>query len=230
MRGPGPDRDRIAAMGLEQQLAAFRAEFVRNAPAGRPELYEAKIEELRASFAFTAAAQPGDLAPDFVLPGAHGNSVCLSGLLRQGPVVVTFYRGGWCPYCNIQLRAYEAILSQIRALGASLIAISPQLPDGSLDTAETNALTFEVLSDVGNQVARSFGLVYALPEELRAAMRSNNKVLPTLNGDDSWELPVPATFVIAADQRIVLASIEVDYRKRLEPDEILSALKRLRTA
>ena len=145
-------------------------------------------------------------------------------------MVVTFYRGDWCPYCNIQLRAYEAILPQIMALGASLIAISPQLPDGSLDTAETNALTFEVLSDVGNQVARSFGLVYALPEELRAAMRSNNKVLPTLNGDDSWELPVPATFVIAADQRIVLASIEVDYRKRLEPDEILSALKRLRTA
>ena len=145
-------------------------------------------------------------------------------------MVVTFYRGGWCPYCNIQLRAYEAILPQIMALGASLIAISPQLPDGSLDTAETNALTFEVLSDVGNQVARSFGLVYALPEELRAAMRSNNKVLPTLNGDDSWELPVPATFVIAADKRIVLASIEVDYRKRLEPDEILSALKRLRTA
>jgi peroxiredoxin len=214
-------------MGLEQQLAAFRAEFARAAPAGRPALYEAKIEELRASFAIEKAVEIGDLAPDFMLPGASGNSVSLADLLRQGPVVVTFYRGGWCPYCNIQLRAYEAILPQIMGLGASLVAISPQIPDGSLSTAETNVLTFDVLSDVGNRVAQSFGLVYALPEELRAAMRSNNKALPGLNGDDSWELPVPATYVIAADGRVALAYIEVDYRKRLEPDAILSALKRL---
>ena len=116
---------------------------------------------------------------------------------KHGPVVVTFYRGGWCPYCNIQLRAYQAVQPQMVALGARLVAISPQLPDRSLSTAETNELTFDVLSDVGNGVARSFGLVYALPEELREALRSNNKALPGINGDESWELPVPATYVIA---------------------------------
>jgi peroxiredoxin len=217
-------------MGLEQQLAAFRAEFARTAPAGRSALYEAKIEELRVSFAMEKAIGIGDFTPDFMLPDARGNAVSLSNLLRHGQVVVTFYRGSWCPYCNIQLRAYEAILPQITGLGASLVAISPQLPDGSLSSAETNELTFSVLSDVGNKVAQSFGLVYALPQELRAAMRSNNKALPHLNGDDTWELPVPATYVIAADGRVALAYIEVDYRKRLEPDAILSALKRLRPA
>jgi peroxiredoxin len=217
-------------MGLLEQLAAFKAEFARTAPAGRPALYEAKIEELRSSFARAEAAGTGDRAADFSLPDARGGSVSLSYLLRSGPAVVTFYRGGWCPYCNIQLRTYEAALPQIKALGASLVAISPQLPDSSLSTAETNALTFPVLSDVGNHVARSFGLVYALPEELRAALRSNNKALPGINGDETWELPVPATYVIAADGRVALAYIDVDYRKRLEPDAILAALKPLRPA
>ena len=222
--------ERIAAMGLSEQLAAFKAEFARTAPAGRPALYEAKIEELRSSFAREEAAGTGDRATDFSLPDARGRLVSLSDLLRSGPGVVTFYRGGWCPYCNIQLRAYEAALPQIKALGASLVAISPQLPDSSLSTAETNALTFPVLSDVGNHVARSFGLVYALPEELRAALRSNNEALPGINGDETWELPVPATYVIAAHGRVEFAYIDVDYRKRLEPDAILAALKPLRPA
>lgn len=217
-------------MGLEQQLAALKAEFARTAPAGRPALYEAKIEELRASFAMEAAIGVGDPAPDFVLPNAHGEMLSLADLLRSGPVVVTFYRGGWCPYCNIQLRAYQAALPEIGALGAQLFAISPQLPDGSLSTAETNELTFDVLSDVGNTVARRFGLVYALPEELRAALRTNNKALPGINGDESWELPVPATYVIGQGRRVALAAIDVDYRSRLEPEAILTALKSLRPA
>ena len=216
-------------MPLEEQLAAFRAEFARTAPVGRPTLYEAKIEELRASFAMQSAIGTGAQAPDFALPDVHGEVVSLSDLVRRGPVVVTFYRGGWCPYCNLQLRAYQAILPQITALGARLVAISPQLPDGSLSTAEANALTFDVLSDAGNSAARSFGLVYALPEELRQALRSNNKALPGINGDDSWELPVPATYVVAPDASVALAYIDVDYRSRLEPDAIIATLKTLRS-
>jgi peroxiredoxin len=141
--------------------------------------------------------------------------------------VLTFYRGGWCPYCNIQLRAYQAALPQMTALGARLVAISPQLPEQSLVTAQADELTFDVLSDVGNDVARRFGLVYALPEELRVALRANNKALPGINGDDSWELPVPATYVIGQDGRIRLAYIEVDYRKRLAPEAIVAALQSL---
>jgi peroxiredoxin len=217
-------------MSLQQQLDAFKSEFARTAPAGRPQLYEAKIEELRASFAREAATGVGDTAPDFALPDATSRPVALADLRQRGPVVVTFYRGGWCPYCNIQLRAYQAIVPQMAAAGARLVAISPQRPDGSLGTAEANALTFDVLSDVGNGVARRYGLVYALPEELRAALRSANKALPAINGDESWELPVPATYVVASDGRVALAHIEVDYRKRLEPDGILAALKALQPA
>jgi len=214
-------------MGLQQQLDAFKAEFASTVPPGRPALYEAKIEELRVGFALERATRTGDQAPDFTLPDPQGRDVTLGTLLEAGPAVITFYRGGWCPYCNIQLRAYQAILPEITALGARLVAISPQLPDGSLSTAEANELTFSVLSDVGNSVARSFGLVWSLPEELRAALRSNNKALPGINGDDSWELPVPATYVVARDGRIALAAIDVDYRNRLEPDAILAALRSL---
>jgi peroxiredoxin len=214
-------------MSLEQELAAFKAEFSRTAPAGRAALYEAKIEQLRADFALASAVGVDEAAPDFALPNAVGKSIVLKQLLRSGPVILTFYRGGWCPYCNIQLRAYQSVLPQISASGARLVAISPQLPDNSLDTVNKNALTFDVLSDVRNEVARSYGLVYSLPEEIRAALRSNNKALPSINGDDSWELPVPATYVIARDQHVALAYIEVDYRKRLEPEALLTCLKSL---
>jgi peroxiredoxin len=214
-------------MSLEQELASFKAEFSRTAPAGRAALYEAKIEELRADFALASAVGVDEAAPYFALPNAAGKSIVLKELLRSGPVILTFYRGGWCPYCNIQLRAYQSVLPQISASGARLVAISPQLPDNSLDTANKNALTFDVLSDVRNEVARSYGLVYSLPEEIRAALRSNNKALPSINGDQSWELPVPATYVIARDQHVALAYIEVDYRKRLEPEALLTCLKSL---
>ena len=142
-----------------------------------------------------------------------------------------------CPTRNARSGALVAISPNCRrlavdgrqtALGARLVAISPQLPDGSLSTAEANELTFDVLSDVGNRVARSFGLVWSLSEELREALRSNNKALPGINGDDSWELPVPATYVVARDGRVALAAIDVDYRNRLEPDAILTTLRSLR--
>jgi len=204
-------------MGLSEQLAAFNAEFARIAPAGRPAVYEAKIEEPLRSFARKEAVAAGDQGPDFSLPDVRGNSVSLFGLLQKGPVVVSFYRGGWCPYCNIRLRAYEAILPQIRALGGSLAAISPQLPDGSRGTAETNALTFPVLSDVGNHAARSFGLVYSLPTSYARhcvrttrrfqesmAMRVGNCRFPrlTLSGPtDASRLPISRSTIASGLNR-----------------------------
>jgi len=216
-------------MGLQQDLDAFKAEFARTAPAERRALYDAKIEELRTRFDPRTAIGIDDEAPDFKLPSAIDRVVTLSDLLFVGPVVVVFYRGGWCPYCNLQLRAYQAILPDLTELGACLVAISPQLPDGSLSTAEANELTFTVLSDVGNKVARRYGLLWALPEELRAALRSSGKALRTINGDESWELPIPATYVIARDGRVAFAAIDADYRTRPEPDAILTALKSLQS-
>ncbi|MCK1741293.1 AhpC/TSA family protein [Bradyrhizobium sp. 139] len=212
-------------MGLEQDLADFKAEFERTAPAGRAALYDRKVEELREAFPLQDVLQVDDLAPDFTLSGATGQMVSLSELLRQGPVILTFYRGGWCPYCNLQLRAYQAALPEIESYGASLVAISPELPDRSLSTAEKNALGFRVLSDVGNSVASAFGLVYALPEELREALRSNGKALPAHNGDETWELPVPATFIVAKNRRIVFSFVEIDYRRRLAPEALIEALR-----
>jgi peroxiredoxin len=212
-------------MKLEQELAAFRVDSARKAPSGSSALYEAKIEELRASFTREKSIGLNAVGPDFDLPNASGNRVLLSDLRRSGPVVLTFYRGGWCPYCNIQLRAYQSILPEIVELGGRLVAVSPQRPDGSLSTAEMNALTYEILSDVGNEVARSYGIVYSLPEELREVLRENGKALPAIKGDENWELPIPATYVIAKDGHVRLAFLDADYRKRLEPDAILAALR-----
>jgi peroxiredoxin len=212
-------------MGLERDLTDFQAEFGRTAPPGRAALYNAKIDELRASFLFENVLAVGDAAPDFALPDVHGRMIALSKALHEGPAILAFYRGGWCPYCDLQLRAYQNALPTIVGLGARLIAVSPQLPDGSLSTAEKNGLEFDVLSDVGNGVARAFGLVYSLPDELREALRSNGKALTRINGDESWELPVPATFVIAPDRRVMLAHMDVDYRRRLAPEDIIAALR-----
>src|SRR5260370_28059128 len=168
-------------MSRQDELDALRAEFVRSAPPGRAALYDAKVDELRRTFPIEKALKPADHAPDFTRPTPSGRAVSLSALLRSGPAVVTFYRGGWCPYCNLHLRAYQQALSEITALGAKLVAISPQLPDGSMSTAETNRISFDVLSDVGNRVARSFGLVYSPPQELLAALSSINNALPDIN-------------------------------------------------
>lgn len=216
-------------MGLQQELDDLRADFVRKAPPGRAELYDAKVEELRRTFPIDAALKTGDRAPDFTLPDALGQHVSLSERLRSGPAVMIFYRGGWCPYCNIQLRAYQRALDGIAALGGRLFALSPQSPDGSLSTAEANQLGFDVLSDTGNQVAKAFGIAYELPQELQDAMRANGKALPGINGDDSWELPLTATYVIAPDHTIALAVVELDYRRRLGPEDVLTALRSLQT-
>jgi len=215
---------------IQEQSDSLKAASAGRLPAEVLETFAHDQAAWRAKGLPADAVAVGDVLSDFTLPDATGQDVSLSELVTDGPAILVFYRGGWCPYCNIQLRAYQAALPEMVALGARLVAISPQLPDRSLSTTETNELTFDVLSDVGNTVARRFGLVYALPEELRAALRSNNKALPGINGDESWELPVPAVYVIARDRRVALAAIDVDYRNRLEPEAILAALKSLSPA
>lgn len=214
-------------MDLQEQLARQIDRFEQEAPPGRSELYRRMRDELRKSFRLEDALSLGDTAPDFTLPEARGRSFTLSEVLRDGPVVLTFYRGGWCPYCNIQLRAYQAALPEIRQLKATLAAISPQTPDASLSTAEKDALEFDVLSDHGNEVGRAFGLVYKLAPELREVMKGNGKPLSQFNGDDSWDLPVPATYVVAPNGRIALAYVETDHRQRLASEDILIALRQL---
>ena len=167
----------------------------------------------------------GDYAPQIVLENAKGATVDVGMLLKTGPVIVTFYRGGWCPYCNLELKAYQQILPEITAAGASLVAISPEKPDDTLSTAEKNALSFEVLSDVGQKVGRAFGLVYEFTEELKSAYHGFNLDIPARNGaPGEWALPISATYVIDHSGSIIYAYTDVDYRDRADPRDVLRVL------
>lgn len=170
----------------------------------------------------------GEKAPDFNLPNPNGEQVGLQGLLEKGPVVLNFYRGGWCPYCNLELKAYKDKLPEIEGLGASLIAISPQTPDNSLSTAEKQGLEFEVLSDEGNKTADQFGLVFTLADELHDLYKSFGLDIPKFNGDDTWELPLPGTYVVDKDGTVKYAYANADYTKRAEPEDVISVLKELK--
>jgi peroxiredoxin len=216
-------------MSLKAELDAVHAEFLADAPA---EIVAAMTEAdltLAASGISRAALKAGDRAPDFVLPDSRGVPVSLARALRRGPAVVSFYRGGWCPYCNLELRALQRALPEISALGASIMAISPQAPDESLSTAEKNSLAFSVLSDAANGVATEFGIVFALAPALRQIYTRFGHSLPEKNGEESWNLPIPATFVIGVDHLIALASVDTDYRNRLEPEAIIAVLRYLQT-
>jgi peroxiredoxin len=214
-------------MSLKAELAAFRSEFMATVA---PEIRDAMVRadmELAASGITQRALKAGDQAPDFRLPDARGGYVHLKDLLAAGPVVLSFYRGGWCPYCNLELRALQKVLPEITRRSAKLVAVSPQTPDESLSTVEKNELAFSVLSDVGSATAKSFGIAYDLAEELRPIYARSGHALPQKNGDESWVLPIPATYVIDRDGTITLAFVDVDYRNRLEPAEILAALQSL---
>jgi peroxiredoxin len=167
----------------------------------------------------------GDTIPYFSLPNATGEIVNMRELLAQGPVVIAFYRGGWCPYCNLELRALQQALASIQGTGATLVAISPETPDNSLTTQEKNELEFQVLSDRDNQVAREFGLVFRLPASLLPIYEDFGIDLIAHNGNNHFELPIPATYVVRQDGTVKYAFANVDYTKRAEPSEIVNALQ-----
>jgi peroxiredoxin len=175
-----------------------------------------------------SALREGGVAPDFSMPDARGDIVALKTLLDRGPVVISFYRGGWCPFCNLELRGLQRVLPEIVQMGASLVAISPQLPDNSFSTQEKNQLTFPVLSDVGNIVARRFGIVFTLPTALVEANRAIGRDLAEINGEArAAQLPMPATFVLDKSGVIRLAFVEEDWSKRLDPDIVVDTLRGL---
>ena len=221
------ERDMKSSEGeLTQELHAFKDQWSAQADDETKRVYERGITTVGASGVIETALEAGDRAPVFELPNATGAPVKSADLLANGPVIVTFYRGGWCPYCNIQLRAYQERLADFQSRGASLVAISPETPDHSLSTQEKNELGFEVLSDGGNRVANAFGIAYVLPQEVQDRFKGRLD-LNKFNGDDSASLPLAATFVIAQDGKVAWAFVQEDYRERAEPDAIIEALDAL---
>jgi len=214
----------VSATSLGDRITAFTAGMAKHAPPEVLATLGAELKKMAESGIAKRALQVGASAPDFSLPDARGGIVSLSSLLAKGPVVVTFYRGGWCPFCDLQLRAYQAALPAIRKSGAELVAISPQTPDYAQADVEKKELAFPVLTDAHNAVARRYGLVFALSEPLKSLQTGFGNPIPKFNGDDSWELPMPGTFVLDRTATVRLAHVDPNYTVRLEPAAILAAL------
>lgn len=196
-----------------------------------PEFMKGVDDVIAQAKAFEQGAKALDIgqkAADFALPDPEGKLVSLSELLVAGPVVVTFYRGSWCPYCSLQLRALQSRLGDIHALGAKLVAISPQVPDGSMSKDEVSEMDFIVLSDQDAKIASQYGVAWKVPDFLVEHMRVDRKLdLDKINNGDGSVLPIPATFVVSREGVITWRYVDVDYRTRSEPEDIVEALRKL---
>ena len=218
-------------MSLQAKLDAFKADF----EAGKPpnsvprsviETMHRATAELIASGAASRAKKAGDIAPSFSLKDPEGNVVSSNELLKKGPLVVSFYRGVWCPYCNMELQALEAVKSQFDKYGASLVAISPQTAPNSRKSMRQNKLSFPILSDVRGKVGAAFGLRFELPDYLVELYKGLKNDLPAFNDDPNWTLPMPARYVIGQDGTILYSEVNPDYTHRPEPEDMIPVLQR----
>ncbi len=213
-------------MSYKQEAEAYKAK-AQQSLGEQFKILTDDMDRVRSSGVLDHALKVNDSVPDFTLPDAFGHEIPLKTLLKKGPVVISFYRGEWCPFCNIELHALQEALPKINGLGANLIAISPEKPDSGIVMTEKNKLTFSVLSDFKNMVARQFGIVFRVGNELQDLSKTVFKNdLAVRNGEDTYELPVPATFVVDASGIVRFAHVEVDYMTgRAEPAEVVAALE-----
>lgn len=215
-------------MALQAELDTRRTEWEARVGPDTARMIADDIEALRRTGILDSAARAGDGFPAAGgLLDPHGVPFDLAGLLARQPAIVTFYRGGWCPYCNMELRAYQQALPHIAADGAALVAVTMETPDHSLTTVEKNALAFPVLADPGGVLAARLGIRFTLSETVRPFYEKAGHALPDRHGDGAWMLPLPATFVVARGGMIRAAFIEADYRRRTDPAEALAALRAL---
>ncbi len=215
-------------MSLKEKLDQTRMSFQQNADQSIQSVMNEATQALKKSDITSKAPKPGQKLAEFTLPDQNNQPVSLTQLLGKGAIIVTFYRGGWCPYCNLELREYQQILTQIKQAGASLVAITPELPDASLSTSEKNSLDFKILSDVEANYARTLGLVFTLPEALRPIYANFGIHIEKHNGRKQFDLPLAATFVINAEGIIVSAWVDADYTRRQEPEEVVSIIQSMK--
>ncbi|TWB88354.1 peroxiredoxin [Bradyrhizobium macuxiense] len=217
-------------MSLQAKLDAFKADF----EAGKPpysvprsviDVMHRATEELVESGAAQRSKKAGDVAPSFSLSDAEGNIVNSADLLKRGPLVLSFYRGVWCPYCNIELQALEAAKPEFDKYGASLVAISPQTAPNSRKSVRQNELSFAILSDVKGKVGEAFGLRFRLPDYLIELYKQLKNDLPAFNDDPSWTLPMPARYVIGQDGVILYSEVNPDYTRRPESEDMIPVVQ-----
>jgi len=212
-------------MSLQEQLDEFRVGFLAQAPEDVQAKMETAMQALADSDMLAKVLKEGDTMPDFTLPNQISAPLSLSQLRANGSVLVTFYRGGWCPYCNLELRAYQVALDRINAAGAMLVAITPELADESLSTIDKNELGFQVLTDENANYARQLGLVHTLHEELRSIYDGFGIDIQKHNGEGQFDLPLAATYIVGTDSIVIKAFVDVDYTKRMEPEHAIAALE-----
>lgn len=214
-------------MSLFEQIQELQREFMKQVPEEVAKVMQGATEKLVQSGIEQRCLKVGEKISPFTLPNATGEMISSETLLAHGPLVIDFYRGGWCPYCNLELKALQDALADIEEQGAQLVAISPNIPDESLNSIEKHALAYEVLSDIKNNVARQFGLVYVLDERLQGIYKEFGIDIPAMNNDESYEIPIPATYVIDKEGIVVSAFAEADYTKREEPSKVIETLKKI---
>lgn len=216
-----------AVASVAQDLDTLKQSFAKKADPDKARDFQRGIDELAASGILESAVNVGDKAPNFLLPDMDGTQVSLEELLKKGPVVLVWYRGGWCPYCNLHLKALQKSLPDFKSAGAQLVAISPEQPDKVSITQKKQALGFEVLSDMGNRVAKSYGVVFTLPDYV-AERYSTFFDIKDYNGDESQTLPLAAAYVINPEGVITYAFLDADYKRRAEPATLLAEVRKLK--
>ena len=214
-------------MELNDELDALLVRTLAESGTEFASVMSANEKIIRDSRVVETALREGEVFPDFLLPDSTGVIVQSADLLALGPLIVSFYRGQWCPFCNLELNALQLALPEIEELGGALVAVSPETPEHTANALTRFSFSFYLLSDRGNALARKVGLVYQLPPEMQSEFRKANICLPVVNGDDSWELPVPATYLVGQEGVIRDAFVDVDYYHRKDPRELITELKKI---
>ena len=209
---------------LREQFADRKELIAKYVPQEVQAIHARAVDEIRNSGVVSRTLVAGDSAPAFLLKDQNGKPVSSLELLSRGALVICFIRGRWDPFCCGQMEAMNLVLSQIIKAGASLVAISPQTVSQSFFMADQHKLRFPLLSDPGNVVARQFGLAYRVPDYQEAVYRRAFINLPFTNGDETWELPIPATYIVGKDNKIKRAWVDADYSERPEPADIVHSL------
>jgi len=211
-------------MSLNEELAAVELEIIGRLGEDIRSLFDAQISTAESHLSMAPGLSVGSVAPDFSLTATGGQTISLQGALRQGPVILTFYRGSWCNFCNMALKIWQDYLPEILGKGATLYAISPEKPANGRKFKKAAGLEYELLYDTGNKVGDAYGLVFTLPTSAQKKLADLGTDVGNWNGNGNWDVPVTATFIVGQDQRIRLVDCGPDYRQRLEPKLVISNL------